>query len=213
MKKIIKIILLIFISFYWILTLIYNSPNNYIRIKLEKEIKFFSLFFEQKWNFFAPPPQDNYKLYFTYLDQNKNQIAVYEVFSSIIESKRNTRPFNLRAEMIDYTIYGSLDNIMQSLIREREKEKIKYPELSLEKLNSIAREEIIRSPESIEGFLLLKNYSKIIGTEHLNKNQLASVKYIGITINSEEIKKFAERDNNKPKLESNLIDFNPYPLQ
>lgn len=212
MKRIIKISILIFISMYWFMTFLYNSPNNYIKIELQKEIKIFSTFFGQKWSFFAPPPQQNYKLYFTYLDQNKNEVAVFEIFSSIIESKRNTRPFNLRAEMIDYTISGSVDDIVNSIVKKRENENVKQPEISIETSNKLAVEQIVKNPEKTYGFLLLKNYSRIVSGEMLSKEQLKSVKFVTISINSEEIKKFANRESIKPNLEAKIIDFNPSPL-
>lgn len=212
MKKTVKTALLVFVSIYWMMTFLYNSPNNYLKIELEKEIRIFATLFGQKWSFFAPPPQQNYKLYFSYLDEHKNEVAAFEVFSSIIESKKKTRPFNLRAEMVDYTIYGSVDDIVNSMIKKRDREKVKHPEMSTDESNNFARQQIINSPEKINGYQMLKNYSKIISRENLTGAQLKQIKFVNIKINSEEIKKFSNRYSPKPNLEANIIDFNPYPL-
>lgn len=212
MKKIIKIFILVFISMYWLMTFLYNSPNNYIKIELEKEVKIFSSFFGQKWSFFAPPPQYNYKLYFTYLDQNNNEVVAFEIFSSIIESKKKTRPFNLRAEMVDYTVYGSVDDVTNSIIKRRDIVKVKYPDMSFDETNKVARKQIIDDPETTNGYQMLKNYAKIISRENLSDKQLQQVKFVNIRINSEEIKKFSNRHSKMPNLEANIVDFNPYPL-
>ncbi|WP_343686615.1 hypothetical protein [Chryseobacterium gleum] len=212
MKKVIKIFIVACVSIYWLLTFLYNSPNNFIKIEHQKELKIFSTFFAQKWSFFAPPPQFNYKLYFTYLDENKNEIAAFEVYSSIIESKRNTRPFNGRAEMVDYTIYGSIEGVVNTIVKERTEINTKQPELNTDNANLLAVQRLNEVPEQVQGFLLLKDYAKIVGKDKMSAEKLKSVKFVTININSEEIKKFANRESKKPNVESKIITFNPYPF-
>ncbi|WP_300685649.1 hypothetical protein [Chryseobacterium sp.] len=61
-------------------------------------------------------------------------------------------------------------------------------------------------------FLLLKNYAKIVGRDKMSIEKLKSAKYVTININSEEIKKLANRESKEPGAESKIIDFNPYPF-
>lgn len=176
-------------------------------------MKFFGLFFDQKWNFFAPPPQENDRLYFTYFDENKKPIAFFEILTPIVKAKKDTRPFNTRAEMIDYTIYGAIADISSNVIALREKEKLKHNNYDLIKLDSIAKQKVIDNSEKVKGFLLLKNYSQIVAKKFLNEVQFQKAKYVGIKINTVKIKKFSDRYKKIPDTEYNLIEFKPYHIQ
>ena len=55
----------------------------------------FNLVFNQKWNFFAPPPKSNSKIYFIYYDKNST-IYSFEVLSTILKEKQRKSPFDIR---------------------------------------------------------------------------------------------------------------------
>ena len=71
---------LIFLS-YWGITVFFNFPDTSIVIgENYSKYKIFDKYLYQKWQFFAPPPQSNSRLYFTYIFKNKkNQIEKYEI--------------------------------------------------------------------------------------------------------------------------------------
>lgn len=206
MIKISKIIITGIILMYWLTTLLYNSPNNYLKIKFSKELSIFDMYFDQQWEFFAPPPTFNNRLYYTFLDDNRNEIATFEILSQLSNDKKNARPFNEREEMIDYIINGSVVSIVNQIIAVRDLEKINHSNFDIEKLNAIALEKITDNPYSISGYGILKNYSKTVAQNYLDK-KYKSIKYVTIKINTVPIKKFSQRYSTKPDVENNIISF------
>ncbi len=112
-RRILKISLILGFFVYWIFTLIYVMPANYIRIKAEPVNNLFTHYFSQRWTFFAPPPKHNYRLYYIYETEGKN--LTIEVTKAITETKRKNAPFNTDDEIVDYVIYGCIDGIQKQL--------------------------------------------------------------------------------------------------
>src|SRR5665213_3955688 len=67
------------LAVYWLVTLLYVSPNNPIRVQFLPQLAFFERFFFQRWEFFAPPPMYNERIYFIFepLDgEDGNEVTV-----------------------------------------------------------------------------------------------------------------------------------------
>lgn len=207
MTKFFKILIAGIFLIYFAITLLYNSPNNYIKIKFEREIKIFDLFFNQRWGFFAPPPTFNNRLYYTFYDENQNEIATFEVLKPLAEQKRKARPFNERDEMIDYMINGSIIGISNQIPIIRDSKKISNPAFSTEKLNTLAINELTNNPDAFSGYAILKNYAKEVAKNSLKKNY-NDIRFFKIHITSIPIKKFTDRYSKEPSREYTVINFN-----
>jgi len=119
----IKKIVSVFFVFYWLVTVLYNLPSNPIKIKISNLLYDFELVFAQKWSFFAPPPQSNNKLYYSFFNEDKELIDSFEVLEIIFKEKKDKLPFNIKEEITDYVISGSVNQLFNVIIHTRDKLK------------------------------------------------------------------------------------------
>lgn len=103
--------LIIFIA-YWLITLLFTLPDNYIKISLIKEERLFSTLFYQKWGFFAPPPKYNQKLIYIYFTSDNKPVYAYEALEKITLLKRNSAPFNSQPDLMEYIIGNSMSSVI-----------------------------------------------------------------------------------------------------
>ncbi|MBP0613907.1 hypothetical protein J8J42_12745 [Chryseobacterium sp. cx-311] len=207
MAKIFKYIIAVIVIIYAASTLLYNSPNNYIKIKFEKELKIFDLFFNQRWGFFAPPPTFNNRLYYTFYDKNQKKIETFEVLQNLSEQKRYARPFNEREEMIDYLLNGPIIAISNYIPLHRDSILRSRPSLSDAAANKFAVEKISANAESLPGYAVLKNYSKEVAKYSLAKDTYKEVHYVDIKITGVPINKFTDRHAVNSSQEFMIIHF------
>jgi hypothetical protein len=208
--KILKYLACITLLLYWVVTFLYNSPNNPIRIHFSKELSLFGIVFPQKWDFFAPPPQANNKLYYSYFDENKKNIGTFEVLSPIIKEKKDKIPFNTQAEAIDYVISSTFTNVLNSIVHKDKEYKYLHKNKSPEKTYQMAVKSVLKNIDKTHEFVTLLNFSRIIRQKNLGKN--VKVRYIKMIFAEEKIKKFINRDDKAAVvrnllLETNFIDF------
>lgn len=208
--KILKYLVCIALLFYWAVTFLYNSPNNPIRIHFSKELSLFGIVFPQKWDFFAPPPQANNKLYYSYFDKNKKNIGMFEVLDPIIKEKKDKIPFNTQAEAMDYIISSTFTNVLNSIVNKDKEYKYRYKDKSPEKTYQMAVDHVLKNMHKTHEFVTLLNFSRIIRQKNLGKN--VKVKYVKIIFAEDKIKKFINRDDKVTVvknllLETNFIDF------
>lgn len=103
-----KILILAIFFSYWISTLIYCSPNNFIRIQLNKYESMFGSVFYQRWTFFTPPPKVNERVYLLFINKYPEQNVIScEIFNAIRKNKRKNPIMNTTYEAIDGILTGS----------------------------------------------------------------------------------------------------------
>ena len=105
---------LVFVGMYWLVTLLYVSPNNPLRIQYDAELKQFESWGFQRWTFFAPPPTQNHRLYFAFSPQDGTGETI-EVLEEIYARKQQYHPFNESIESIDYVVSGIATSITDSM--------------------------------------------------------------------------------------------------
>jgi hypothetical protein len=106
---------LIFLS-YWVVTILFVSPDNYVKISLIKGEEFFDDLFYQNWAFFAPPPTSDNRLYYRFeMLTDSCKVYTFEVLEPIIKMKRHAAPFNSSAEILEYVLSGVVQNITDGL--------------------------------------------------------------------------------------------------
>jgi len=196
-RKIITSISILIFVFYWMTTLIFVSPKNYLNINLLEYSDLFNSFFYQKWGFFAPPPKTNERLYYTFENKfNSKDIQIFEVIEPITKAKSENNPFNTEEDLLDYVLSNSINNIRETVINTSE--FIKYQEKKLnKKFTELEKEKIYDSEiDNSSRFKTLKNYSKNVAI----KNNININNYnIKFTISLIEIAPFSERNNIKYK--------------
>ncbi|WP_298948618.1 hypothetical protein [uncultured Polaribacter sp.] len=192
-RKIISSISILIFVFYWMTTLIFVSPKNYLNINLLEYSDLFNSFFYQKWGFFAPPPKTNERLYYTFENKfNSKDIQIFEVIEPITKAKSENNPFNTEEDLLDYVLSNSINNIRETVINTSE--FIKYQEKKLnKKFTELEKEKIYDSEiDNSSRFKTLKNYSKNVAI----KNNININNYnIKLTISLIEIVPFSERNN------------------
>ena len=109
--------ILAIVASYWAITLLYVSPNNYVRIQCNILLHTFGLVFYQKWNFFAPPPTYNSKVYITFFSDNENESVVnLEIIEPILKAKQQKGPFGFTQEnVLDYILSSASDEVAEEV--------------------------------------------------------------------------------------------------
>lgn len=139
------------------------SPNNFFNISLTKNINIFTIFFNQKWEFFAPPPNFNDRIYFVFENKNiRNGNQIYEVLNPILIEKAKKAPFNTKADILDYLISNSYNNICDILITSRKNKIYEFKKKNQEKTEDEIFLIISEDVKNSNSFKTLVNYSKYI---------------------------------------------------
>jgi hypothetical protein len=121
-QSVIGVLLLLATSCYVLITLLYVTPSNPLRIKFDSALRDFETWGFQKWTFFAPPPTGNDRLYFAF-SPREGSGSTYEVLEDIYRRKQEDHPFNERTEVVDYVVSGTasqITDIMSEVNRYRE---------------------------------------------------------------------------------------------
>lgn len=190
LTRINSFVLIMLFGIYWSITIMYCMPENYIKIKMSPILNIFGNIFPQQWSFFAPPPNYNTNLFYSYYTKDHKLINSYEVLNELIKNKQLKAPFNSNEQLIDYTLNSTIYNLNNLIIQQKNLVQIINKDSSEIFCTNKARDEIrVFELELIEIQTLL-NYSKIV----LNKNMSnLKVKYVIITITGNQIPKFENR--------------------
>ena len=114
---------IIFIAFssYWAITTFFNFPESSVVIGENfSAYKMFEKHLYQKWQFFAPPPQSNTRLYFVYTYKNKkNQIEQtrVEVFEKYVNKIQNEYLLNDVNANVEYLVFNNTTLISEVLYK------------------------------------------------------------------------------------------------
>jgi len=196
----------VFFVFYWLITLLYNLPSNPIKIKTANFIYDFGLFFSQNWSFFAPPPQSNNKLYYSFFDKDKKSIDSFEVLEIIFKEKKDKLPFNIKEEITDYVISGSVNQLFNVVIHTRNKLKFEdNNQKNIQEYDRIAIDDLRKNINNFNEFKTLVNFSKILA-HNLYKENSNKISYLKIIITEKPIPKFYNRYQETNNLENIVIE-------
>ncbi len=204
MIKLLKYIFVILLTTYWTSTLLFLLPNSFIRIQVHDYVYKFSQLFQQRWNYFAPPPKSNYELTYTYFKVvNRDTIfqRQYKALYPIYKSKQEKKPFNSKEEIIDYALNNAIIDLLQGMNKIRNVKKLKYPTMN----DSLLYIEVSRELDKSFLFLypthILYNYGVRIARENnFNKNYLMKITILDLPIT-----KFSERNIAKQDTLFNII--------
>ena len=199
--KALKILILAVFSIYWFCTIIYVLPNSYIRVKSNSLVNHMNVLVSQSWNFFAPPPDFNLRLYYRFTDQYKKP-HYFEAIQNIVTEKKKMAPFNASEEFLDYVISGSASSILEQKTNFfnyynftiKDSSTVFYSDTSNKTVNAGYLENA--------AYLTLINYSKLVKEKNLSKLKIISCKFI---ITGIDIPKFADR--NKPNTKSQEVKY------
>lgn len=208
----IKITLIYFIFLlYWSLTIFFTFPENFLQIKALRYSKIFNTFFYQKWQFFAPPPQSNDRIYYEYVDVlGKNEVL--EVLEPLSIQRQKEFLLNSNISVVDYLLSNNLTAITDNLRTDYNNFKInKCTDIQNEELcNAEFQKEISNRLEKIPEITTFINYGIIAGKKNLNWKKILKFK---ITATNIEIAKFNRRFLNLKNKENVLFTTKYYNLK
>ncbi len=208
LSKLPHFIILFIAVFYWGSTILYCSPNNYIRISHNLYMHFFEIFLYQKWTFFAPPPEHNERLYLTFLSKadSSKTLAVMEVTTYINQAKQKNAPFNSKEEVVDYIISNSVNDIANNLRKSYNIVQETYPDSSKVFLTKKSMEKFNTYLLQIRSIKTILNFAKIVAL----KNSIDCNKtLLKITLTRVKIPKFKDRETGILRLEEDIIYYSP----
>lgn len=177
---------------YWSSTLLYVSPSNYIRIQFNNYLNSFELVFFQKWDFFAPPPKTNTRLYYNFINKETGKFHTVEALKNITEKKQKEAPFNTEEELLDYLLASSADRIRNVIIRHKKISQAVNPDSSF-KFHMIESQNTVNDlGRSIPSYQTLLNYAIVISErQNLNPRKY----YVKLVITEQNIIPFSERNS------------------
>lgn len=209
MKNILTLVTLLAFIMYWIVTLFFTFPNNPLSAKNFELKLFFDTHLSQRWDFFAPPPTSNDRLYFSYFYNDPitklKKVRTFEVLEPIITEKRKKAPFNKKEDVMDYIVSGSVSEIQNSikelydtLEAQAKKNKFSY---TVEDKNK----RVIEMIERIESFTILSNYALLVAQNNQIPLQKTAFK---ITITNIAIPKFINKNASQKREEKIILSSN-----
>ena len=106
--KLIKILILGCFIFWWGVILFFNLPESSLPIAENYSLyKTWNVIFFKRWEFFAPPPNYDDRLYYVYTDLKKPEnITNYEVFKTLHKKRKKGYFFNNRLSNLDQTLHS-----------------------------------------------------------------------------------------------------------
>ena len=195
---------------YWLNTLFFTLPDNYLTIKMSKYEKLFSTFFYQKWSFFAPPPKTNERLYYEFVNSKLNDTLSIEVLKPLNERRKKEYLLNYDASVIDYILSNSFNGITDFL-----REELNY--YKSEKCLNINENEchknfikIIRNKiDNLNEMKTLRNYGLLVSKKNINHKEYNKFRVI---LTSIDIKKINEKNKLFKENETKIFETNFYNL-
>lgn len=186
-------ILLVFFGFlsYWSATIFFTMPENYLQIKALPYGKVFHTIFYQQWSFFAPPPQHNERLYYEFVNTEKQDTLLLEVLEPMQKKMREKFLSNDEESFIDYILSGSITNVTDAMSEQFRSYKFsECKEATEDECYDAFIEKFDAHLYDLNALNTLKNYGLILNRSRTNK-QYNKFKIIGSQIM---IKKFADRE-------------------
>lgn len=154
-------------SIYWAFTLLYVSPDNYVRIRLADTMSVFGTFFGQRWGFFAPPPRADIQVYFVFVDKETEEEAlVLEGLMPVYRAKQETAPFNMNAQVLDYILASAAHSVNESVVACGKLSRAAYPDEDDEFHCREAWDIMSQHGQRLASYQTLENYGHLIAANH-----------------------------------------------
>ena len=203
MKTAAKWTLLSVFACYWITTLLFTLPDNYINISLYRYSQSFQFLFSQRWAFFAPPPTFDERLYYSFISKNDSTVKSYEVLQAINEAKVKHAPFNWNDDIKDYLLSNSVISL-----NDLANDYHQYHEEG-DQSNADAANDIEDYLEASPYFKTLQNYAQIVA----KSNAIDPVQYnCVISITRYNLPKFVDRYDDSKRTEDLFLRSKPFNL-
>ena len=108
---------LVLLGVYWLSTLLYVMPNNYLRILAYDWMQGFETVFAQRWEFFAPPAKFDTRVFaiFTPYDPQQHPEAIREFTAELAKERRRRAPFDAGESFLDYIVSTAADHVRTAL--------------------------------------------------------------------------------------------------
>jgi hypothetical protein len=117
---------------YWLATIAYVAPNNYIRAQFVGVFRAVEPVLYQRWEFFAPPPTFNTTVYAIARLQNPEETVTWDLTSEVRRLKGRHAPFNATEDAIDYVLSSAATDIVEQLQQHIGHGKKTHPEAKQE---------------------------------------------------------------------------------
>ncbi|MEO6916949.1 MAG: hypothetical protein ABI151_16115 [Chitinophagaceae bacterium] len=189
---------------WWLLIALGNFPETSLPIASNlAHYKIFDEVFYQRWGFFAPPPNEDDRLYYVFTnnsDSSKN--ITFEIFEKLLHEKREKYLLNDDLSNLDYILYNTTSPIEDQLRDGFEiyKQKNKCSDhpgaCSYDEYVKMARSDFDHTPQLTA---LIKHADIVRKKQGLDNNYSVQVVLAKISIH-----RFAQRFSTKPR------DENPY---
>lgn len=154
----VKITLGVSFVLYWLTTILYVSPDNYLKVRLAPVLAIFETIFYQKWEFFAPPPTFNLRAYAIASLSEPPSTITLDLMSELIKRKKDRMPFNGPEDALDYVLFGSVVAIDNNL-REAFMDCKRSPERADKDCVEQATAQLHEWDDSDRSVLALRNYA------------------------------------------------------
>lgn len=162
-----KISALAIFAGYWCLTVVYVSPNNYIRARLKPLVDFFESGFYQKWEFFAPPPTFNLRVYAVAVLADNDELFTLDLMSEMIRRKKERAPFNGPEDALDYVLFGAIVTITDAVREAFLQAKTNNPEKSDSEWMDMAKAKLHGYDDVDPAVRALRNYATSALKQHV----------------------------------------------
>lgn len=206
MKVTIKYVILSVFVCYWLATVVFNLPDNYVNISLYRYSQLFQLPFSQRWAFFAPPPTFDERLYYSFIDKNDSTIRSYEVLQAINEKKARHAPFNWNDDIKDYLLSNSVISLNDLVSDYREFHDEEKDKSSGQAGSDEGLEQYLQASSY---FKTLQNYARIVAESNsIDPDQYSCF----ITISRVYIPKFVDRYDGTKRREELFLKSKPFNL-
>jgi hypothetical protein len=197
---------------YWLATIAYVAPNNYLRAHLAGVFRALDPLLYQKWEFFAPPPTFNTTVYALAHLQNPQETLTWDLTSEIRRLKGRHAPFNATESAIDYVLSSAASDIVDQLRDRMLLEKRAHPEAKQEEWLKEALAKMREEEARNRSIVALRNYAAATVAKSVPTERSGTVRLI---ITSLDIPKFgyALTDSTPPaKDETPMYVSADYPL-
>ncbi len=183
---------------YWLATIVFTMPDNYISLQLYKQHRLFHAWLFQRWGFFAPPPNFDERLYYVFRDKQTQQTQTFEVLAPICEMKQAKAPFNWHEDIVDYLLSGSMTGIADELSEVQQDMRFKRQQEGKSASDTSGEHLLRQYIQQGTSFQTLKNYAGIVA----RRNQIDTARHdVRLILSHVLLPKFADRYSTKPRRE------------
>jgi len=163
---------------YWLTTITYVAPNNYLRAQFPGVFRAIEPVLYQKWEFFAPPPTFNTTVYAVAHLQNPEETITWDLTSEIRRLKGRHAPFNATEDAIDYVLSSAAIDIVSQMRQQIEHEKKTHPEAKQEARIQEALTKVREYEPYNRSILAIRNYAAATVAKSVPTNRPGTLRIV-----------------------------------